>query len=221
MHFLIVIPANNEAKVIGSMVKSLKDEGYEVCVIDDGSEDDTGGIAEAAGAIVMRNAVRSGKGASLRRGFKYALENHYEAVLTMDGDGQHHKDDIPAFMEKANASAEGVIVGNRMGNAEHMPGLRLFTNKLMSWIISLACRQSVPDTQCGFRYIHNEVLKAIQLESNGFEIESEIIIKASKKAFPIYSVDIRTIYEGEQSHIHPVRDTFRFIVYFLKEMLGG
>jgi hypothetical protein len=86
-------------------------------------------------------------------------------------------------------------------------------------MISLFCRQHIPDTQCGFRLIKTNVLRAIKLESSDFEIETEELIKASKKGFKIASVDIQTIYRDEVSKIQPVRDTVRFIAYLWRELL--
>ena len=99
-----------------------------------------------------------------------------------------------------------------------MPLLRLATNRFMSWLISLFCRQHIPDTQCGFRLIKTNVLRAIKLESSDFEIETEVLIEASKKGFKIASADIQTIYRDEVSKVQPVRDTIRFIAYLWREL---
>ena len=137
----------------------------------------------------------------------------------MDGDGQHSPSDIAAFVACYQKTNADIVSGNRMHNPQGMPLVRLGTNRLMSWLISLFCRQNIPDTQCGFRLIKTKVLKVIKLESSDFEIETEVLIKASKKGFKIASVDIQTIYSNEVSKIQPVRDTFRFIAYLWRELL--
>jgi glycosyltransferase involved in cell wall biosynthesis len=216
----VLIPVHNESKNIGRVIKDVLLLGIDVIVIDDGSMDESGRIAREAGATVFRNEVKSGKGYSLRRGFEYLLQNGYDGVITMDGDGQHDVGDLNEFLHMAQVH-NGVVTGNRMANSKGMPWLRLLTNRFMSGLISLACRQNVPDTQCGYRYISVEVLKKIQLKCNGFEIETEIIMKAAKKEFITLSVPIKTIYQGEKSHIHPIRDTVRFFVYFFKEAFSS
>ena len=89
----------------------------------------------------------------------------------------------------------------------------------MSGLISSVCRQRIPDSQCGYRYIAAPILRKISLLSSDFEIESEVLIQASKNGFKIYSVPIKTIYRGECSKINPIIDTFRFIVYIIREAI--
>jgi len=86
---------------------------------------------------VLKNTQNIGKGASLIKGFDYAISKGYDAVLTMDGDGQHLPEDIPAFLAAANTPAGyGIIIGNRMSRVENMPLIRIITNMFMSWLIS-------------------------------------------------------------------------------------
>lgn len=218
MRFAVLIPAHNEAKAIGPLVKAVRQKGYDVIVVDDGSADKTGDIARSQGADVLTNDPRRGKGASLQRGFDQVLERGYDGVVAMDGDGQHAAADIETFLEKARYFPDSVITGNRMGDPKGMPIVRKLTNMLMSGIISGICRQSIPDTQCGFRYIGAKVLKNIQLSCSDFEIETEVLVKASKKGFKVFSVPVQTIYGDEKSKIHPGRDTLRFIRYISREM---
>ncbi len=219
MKFAVLIPAHNEAKVIGNLVNAVRQKGYAVIVVDDGSADKTGDIARGQGAEVLTNDPRRGKGAALQRGFEHILERGYDGVVAMDGDGQHAVEDIETFLEKARYFPDSVITGNRMGDPKGMPVVRKLTNMFMSGMISLVCRQSIPDTQCGFRYIGAKVLKNIQLSCRDFEIETEVLVKAGKKGFKIFSVPVRTIYGDEKSKIHPVRDTLRFIRYICREMI--
>lgn len=216
----ILIPVYNEAPLIGGVVRAVKAMGFEAVVIDDGSSDNSGDLAREAGALVIRNAHKSGKGATLRRGFDDALARGYDAVVTMDGDGQHAAEDITPFLECAKAHSPCVIIGNRMADPKGMPLARYLTNRFMSGLISLGCGQSVPDTQCGYRYIDCEILKQLPLQCDGFEIETEMLMKAAKKGFRLYSVPIKTIYQDEESKIHPVKDAVRFFVYFIKEMFS-
>lgn len=221
MKHCIVIPVHNEAQYIQALIKPLKDMGHDVIVIDDGSTDETSSIAEQCGAIVIKHGQRSGKGTSLRDGFAYAVEQGYDGAIAMDGDGQHDPKDIPKFIQAAVRNPDCVITGNRMDNPENMPFIRLCTNRFMSWLISLACRQTIKDTQCGYRYISRAVLEQIHLTSRDFEIETEILMKANKKGFKILSVPIQAIYRDEKSKINPFLDTIRFFSYFIKEICSS
>lgn len=219
--YCIIMPVHNEARTIKGLLEQIKKEvGCDVAVIDDGSLDGSGEKARQFGAHVITNKMKSGKGFSLREGFKYALANGYQGVITMDGDGQHLPQDLKCFFNYPKINNSCIIVGNRMHDTAKMPLVRRWTNRFMSSIISLAARQTITDTQCGLRFIGSEVLNRVQLKCSGFEIESEILMKASKKGFLIYTVDIHTVYQDEVSKINPLRDTLRFFTYFFKELFS-
>lgn len=221
MKTCILTPAHNESEAIGGLVKGIRDRQLPVIVIDDGSSDDTGSIAKENGAVVLRNEQKMGKGRSLQRGFEYVLDQGYDCVIIMDGDGQHDVGDIDQFIKKATEYPASVVTGTRMQDPQGMPLVRLWTNRFMSLLISALCKQRIPDTQCGFRLIGREVLKNIKLTADAFEIETEILVQASKKGFKIYSVPIKTIYGNEVSKIHPLKDTCRFVKYIVNEIISG
>ena len=214
----ILIPAHNEARTIADVVKGVLAKGLDVFVVDDGSRDDSGLLARDAGATVLVNFKNQGKGFSLQRGFDHIMALDYEALITMDSDGQHAVEDLDAFIRLFQEKKPDIICGNRMKDHKDMPFVRLVTNRIMSALISLVCRQKIYDTQCGYRLIRCDVLRNIQLSSSAFEIESEVLIKASKKAYRIASVPVKTIYGAEVSKINPFFDTARFIVYIVREM---
>jgi glycosyltransferase involved in cell wall biosynthesis len=219
MKIAIIIPAYNEAKTIGSLVKAILELKHDAIVVDDGSIDDTAILAKTQGAQVISTHQKSGKGNALRLGFSKAISQEYDAVITLDGDGQHAPSDIANFLECYQKSHADIINGDRMQNPLGMPLIRRLTNGFMSWLISVACHQRITDTQCGFRLISIQVLKTIEFQCNDFEIETEILIRASKKGFRIASVPIQTIYRDEVSKIKPVKDTLRFIKYISREIL--
>ena len=146
------------------------------------------------------------------------LDKDYDAVITMDGDGQHLPEDLPSFVQKAGNSESHILIGNRMDETGKMPWVRIITNKLMSWLISHFAKQKIPDSQCGFRLIKKEVLQKINLVTNKYEIESELLIKAARSGYTIESVPIHTVYLNEKSCIHPFWDTLRFFRFVFKEI---
>lgn len=218
MKICVIIPTYNEARAIADLVRNIKRQDLEVVVVDDGSYDNTFRVAEDSGAVVLHNPVNEGKGASLIRGFAYASGKDFDAVITMDGDGQHLPSEIPYFIRLAKYSNSGIFIGNRMLRRKDMPLIRILTNKLMSWFISSLTKQKIPDTQCGFRLIKKEVLEKIDLRTRKYETESEIIVRAARLGFKIESVPIKTIYKGEKSQINPVIDTLRFIKFVFGEL---
>lgn len=218
MRTCVVIPTYNESKAITGLVKRITEQGLDVLVIDDGSQDNTSQLAAETGALVLRNEENLGKGLSLIKGFQYAIDKKFDAVITMDGDGQHCPEDIPFFLRLAKYSDSGMFIGNRMSSIKDMPGIRVLTNKFMSCIISRIIGQRVPDTQCGFRLIKAEVLRKLDLRCAKFEIESESIIKTARSGFRIESVPIKTIYNNEKSRINPLIDTFRFLRFIIREL---
>lgn len=218
MKICIVIPAHNEAKKIGEIVREIKLRGLDVVVIDDGSTDTSKNIAQQAGAVVISHPSKEGKGVSLRDGFNYAVGRGFDGVIAMDGDGQHSVDDLDVFIKKAKKHPDSVISGNRMQDHKAMPLVRRWVNRAMSSVISSMCHQLIPDSQCGFRYISANILKTVDLASTEFEIETEVLIKSARKGFKIYSVPVQTIYRDERSKINPFADTIRFFRYIIKEL---
>jgi hypothetical protein len=134
----------------------------------------------------------------------------------MDGDAQHSPDDIQRFVELARSHNNAMVIGNRMSDPKKMPLDRKLTNIFMSFVVSLICGQRVPDSQCGFRLIKRDLLQNIKIESSRFEVESEILIKASRAKTKILSVPIESRYGKEASQINPLWDTCRFIIFLLK-----
>lgn len=215
----VLIPSYNEARTIGHIVHDLRAKGLTVYVVDDGSTDDTAMIADAEGATVVKHKKNRGKGASLREGFSHIVKKGFDTVIVMDGDGQHVAADIEKFVERMEVAQADLVIGNRMTDVSLMPEERKHTNRFMSGLISMLSGQHVPDSQCGYRLIKREVLQRIDLKSSNYEIESEMIIRASRAGFKIESVPIRTIYKDEKSRINPFVDTFRFIAFVIKVML--
>ena len=213
----VIIPGYNEAKNIPRVVTAVKNLGFPVLVVDDGSKDDMAAQARLAGAHVFSYAPNEGKGAAIRRGIDWFLKKtSYQAVVFMDSDGQHDAADLPIFLKALENPEIDLVIGNRMNNPKGMPFVRRHTNVIMSALISAAAGQKVPDTQCGYRAAKREAIGRLQLESSRFEIESEMILEAARTHSRISSVPVRSVYEGGTSHIHPLRDTVRFFKFLFK-----
>lgn len=206
---LALIPAWNEGEYIGAVLEATMAH-LPVLVVDDGSQDDTVAIAQAAGVTVVRHSQNQGKGVALMTGFEWALEHGYDAVVTLDADGQHDPADIPKFLEVYANGGRDLIIGRR--DFSKMPFPRGYTNPFGSWLLSLALKQHLFDNQSGFRLHDRRLLEALDLTTTGFELEVEVIIQAVCRRMYIDWVEIRTIYDtGKKSYFHPLKDSARFL----------
>lgn len=211
---MALIPAHNEGPRIGRVVSAAA-RHMPVLVIDDGSSDDTAAIAEAAGARVLRQEPNQGKGAALRAGFAAALDDGAEAVITLDGDGQHDASEIAAFLGLyARRSIGGqpteLIVGRR--SFRRMPPVRRLANWLGTVALSAAVGRWIHDNQSGYRLIGRQLMKAmLRSQESGFAFEVEMIAICLREGWPIGWVPVRTIYGDETSHIQPVEHLREFL----------
>lgn len=206
---LALIPAWNEAARIGPIVEGAR-KHLPVLVVDDGSTDDTAGVAQEAGAIVVRHPQNRRKGAALQTGFSWALEHGYDAVLTLDADGQHDPAEIPKFVAALEAGAGHLIIGER--DFSQMPWPRWWSTPLGAFLLSWALGTRVTDNQSGYRLLTRSFIERLQFTTAGFEMEVEMIAQAVRLGVPITWVPIRTIYGiGKPSYFHPIKDTLRFL----------
>lgn len=205
-----VIPCLDESATIFPLVGAVSRHLSHVIVVDDGSTDATSSLATKAGAEVLRHEATLGKGAALNTGWRRAVERGFSWALTMDGDAQHSPEDVPAFLAAASDGCADLVVGNRMANTEQMPWVRRVVNQWMSRRLSKAAGIALPDSQCGFRLMRLDAWSEMQITSRHFEIESEVLLGFVSRGYAVRFVPIQTIYGGEQSKIHPVRDTLRW-----------
>ncbi len=205
-----VIPAYGEEKHIGDVVRRTRQQLDHVLVVDDGSNDQTAARAREAGAEVIVHPQNRGKGEAIKTGLRHWLDRQFTYVVILDADGQHLPEEIDRFVNVALASDAQLFVGTRMNDLSGMPPLRRIVNRYMSKRISRTCGQKIPDTQCGFRMLHRQLIPDVLGGANRFDYETEMLIFASRKGYRIESVPISTVYCDEVSSIHPIRDTIRF-----------
>jgi glycosyltransferase involved in cell wall biosynthesis len=206
---LAVVPAHNEAPRIAAVVAGLLEQGLPVLVVDDGSIDGTAEAARSAGARVLRQEPNQGKGAALKAGFREALGNgasgadrHWDAILSLDGDGQHDPVEVPYFLATWTKSGADLVVGAR--DYRRMPPIRWFTNTVSRRLFSWALGESVPDNQSGYRLRSRRLAEAaLASPETGFAFEVEEIAIAVGRGFKLAWVPIETIYGTETSDIKP------------------
>jgi len=206
-----IIPALNAERSIGAVVRDCKAVVRDVLVVDDGSADRTAEVARDAGAQVVSHPANRGKGAALKTGFAYALEHGFDAVVTLDADGQHLASEIPKFFAAREETGADLIIGGRAHLFGQMLPRRRFANRFSARCIAFASHTDVTDSQSGFRLYSAQLLRAIRLRSDGFDMESEVIVQAGQRKFKILSIPIDLGFVDGQStsHYKPLMDTIR------------
>jgi len=194
----VIIPAFNEEKTLSPVIQrtheTLRDFGmsYEIIVVDDGSTDKTANATLQNGAILISNGQNRGKGHALVLGIKKARGS---ILIMMDADGAHQPEEIPKLLYPILSKNPGVsvVIGSRfLGNLEEkaISRIHFIGNKIFNLLIKFFTGEWVTDSQSGFRAYRREVLKKLNIKSSGFEIETEMTIKALKGGFPIKEVPI-------------------------------
>ena len=216
---IAVVPAYNESRFISNVIHSVKKYVNKVIVIDDGSTDDTQEIARKCGAIVYSNEKNVGKWFALKKGFSLALEMKADIVITLDGDGQHNPNEIPMFLNALYNGAD-VAIGVRKYKGK-MPLIRKISNYLTTKIINSLFSLKISDSQCGYRAYSKRALKDLKISSEGYEGETESIIRLGKASLLIEEIPIQTLYGIEKSKMSIVRDSWRFLKTIFSMKIGG
>ncbi len=218
----VLIPCFNEEAAIREVVASVLALGAAVIVVDDGSSDRTVECVADLPVTLIRQPLRCGKGEALRCGFREARRQGYDAVLTMDGDGQHLASDIPRMVAAARAHPNHLVIGARLREREQQPVARRRANAIADWGISWVCAQAIVDTQSGQRWYPRDALDLVDLPEENFVFETAILIAASReKKLGVISVPIASRYQEtfRHSHFRPVFDVTRIGVYTFGRLL--
>jgi glycosyltransferase involved in cell wall biosynthesis len=214
MKTIAVIPAYEEAATIADVVNRALAQLDQVIVVDDASRDATSAILADMPVTLIRNEHNRGKGGSLWRGMQAALEMGADAVITLDGDGQHRPEDIPLLLEAAQQYPGEIIIACRDMDAGHVPADRRISNRIANFWISWAAGYAIRDSQSGFRLYPASLLRRMDIDvsrSRSFVFESEILIEAAAQGVHSSPVMVPAIYaKGRRpSHFHPVMDIVR------------
>jgi glycosyltransferase involved in cell wall biosynthesis len=217
-----IIPALNAERTIAAVIVEARRHLEPVLVIDDGSSDATGDAARAVGATVIRHDVNRGKGAALKTGFAWALAQQCDAVITLDADGQHLASEIPAFIAAHGETGADLIIGGRAHLFEQMVPRRKMANRFSAWSITVASGARITDSQSGFRLYSARLLQSIQLRTDGFDMESEVIVRAGRRGMRIVTIPIELGFvDGiATSHYKPLKDTVRIAWTVIRTLLS-
>lgn len=186
----IVIPAYNEEKQIGAIIRRAKHACPQgkIIVVNDGSKDRTAIIAREEGAILIDRKQNKGKGSVARTGCDYAYNKNYEKIILMDADGQHQPEDIPRFL-KSIENAD-LIFSYRVGKKQ--PFIYRFGNWGLNLMSKILFGIHIKDTQSGFRAFNRKAYQQIRWASNRYAMESEMIARAKNLRYR--QIPIKKIY---------------------------
>jgi glycosyltransferase involved in cell wall biosynthesis len=194
MKLVVVIPAYNEEKNIGSVLEGVKKYTKNIIVIDDGSEDKTSLIAKEKGALVYSHFINRGLGGALSTGIKAALRENPDIIITLDADGQHDPNEIPKLIKPTIEDEADFVIGSRFLEKQQMPILRKFGNYFYNLINWFLFGIKLTDTQSGMRAFNKKVAESLEIVTNGMEVSSEIIKEINIHNFKIKEVPIKAIY---------------------------
>ena len=216
----ILVPAFNAGRYLPLLFEDLDHyvRREQVIVVDDGSRDDTPEVLSVSGVGFLRHDHNRGKGAALRTGFDWLKgRGDWTALVTMDADLQHRAEDLPSFLERWKEGGSDIILGKRTRLGASMPPARVFSNTITSFLVSSRCGSPIPDSQCGFRLLSREVVENVRFESDGYEAETELLVRALLMGFRAKAVPIQTVYGGEKSHMTPWFTTRRFVSVLFRD----
>jgi glycosyltransferase involved in cell wall biosynthesis len=209
---LVAIPAYNEGPSIGEVVRSVRRNADTVLVVDDGSTDDTGAVAEAAGAEVVQHETNGGYGAALKTAFTEAHERGAEHMVTIDGDGQHDADDVARLVERQEETGAEVVIGSRfVGDARtNIPLYRRFGLVVVNFLTNLSLgvvkRESrVSDTQSGLRAYDERAIESLAQDptlGDHMSISTDILYHAQQQGYRIEEISTVIDYDIEGGSNH-------------------
>lgn len=217
MKIIAIIPAYNEVSRIAAVVAQAMPYVHTVLVVDDGSTDATAQAAREAGATVLQHAENCGAGAATMTGIVGARAMGAEVLITLDADGQHDPEDIPALLQPVRDHKADIIFANRFGQRNRIPLIRRLFNGIGNFVTFAATGRWVRDSQCGFKVFGPKALRDVDLRMSGFEFCTEIVRESVQHRWRIAEVPIKVIYSEYtlakgQSFAHGVKTALKILL---------
>ena len=212
----VIIPTYNNDKTLASVIGKVLIYTDELIVVNDGSTDTTASILSAYPSISVINIVKNtGKGQALQKGFDLAIKKKFRYAITIDSDGQHYPDELPAFIEKIGQKPNSVIIGAR--NMEHntVPGTSNFGHKFSIFWFKVETGIKIADVQSGYRLYPLDYIKDMRLYTRKYEFEVEVLVRLAWRGVKIHSIPVKVYYAPKDervSHFRKVHDFTRISI---------
>lgn len=188
----VIVPAFNEAAYLAGVLKALNQQPYSYVVVDDGSADNTSAIARQYTRRIITHQLNLGKGAALKTGCEYALEQGAETVIFMDSDAQHSPEQLTSFVKAIEAGSQVVLGARTFG--PQMPLIKIITNRLASVFVYLLFGTYIPDIPCGYKAMTKSAFHRLKWTATGYDVELEIAVLLAKKKCKFVTVEVPTVY---------------------------
>ena len=202
---LVCIPAYNEEKNIGNIVRKARNHADEVIVCNDGSTDNTAKFALQEGASVISHPKNYGYGRTIRTLFEKALETEADIVVTIDSDGQHDPEQIPTIVEPILKNGFDIVIGSRFIDNKsdvRIPFYRSLGIKTITKFTKHSSYKNLTDAQSGFRSYTRHAVQTMNLVEDGMQISTEILLRAGSNKLTITEVPVTISYDVENSSTH-------------------
>jgi len=200
---IVGLPAYNEERSVASVILQAREYADKVIVVDDGSTDNTSRVSRLAGAEVIEHGVNKGYGSAIKTILNEAKNQNADILVIMDADAQHNPDEIPTLM-KAIREGSDLVIGSRELHRSEIPGYRRFGQKVLAKFTNIASRQSLSDTESGFRAYSKKAISELELKESGMAISAETITRASEKGLKVTEVPVSVSYTKDSSTLNPV-----------------
>ncbi len=224
LRVIIVIPLYNHADTVGDVAKRAITAGWPVLVVDDGSSD--GGIEQVRdlGCEIIRFAVNRGKGSAILAGAEFARKRGYDAIVTVDADGQFDPAHARLLVDAARQRWPSIVVGERIMDRSTAPRSSLFGRSFSNFWVRLESGVDVSDSQSGFRLYPVRELLDLHVKSNRYDFEVEVLVRAAWAGLDIHSVPVAVYYPPEDkrvSHFHKIKDNLRLTMLHSRLVLSA
>lgn len=215
---IVVIPAYNEEKNIGEVVKRARKIGFKVLVIDDGSKDKTYEIAKRSGAIVIRHEKNKGKGEALKTAFNFLRKNRkIKRVVVIDADLQYLPEEAPKLLKPIKEDKADLVMGFR--NWREVPFRHRLGNFVWRKFFNILFGTKFKDTNCGFMAFGRRAIEKIKNVHGGYIIENSILIDALKNKLKIEQVPVKVFYNKKSGIKRGIRVVLGVLIFIIKEGL--
>ncbi len=211
----VLIPTYNNAGSLASVIDGVMQYTNQIIVVNDGSTDETAAIIESFPVTSVSVSRNRGKGYALRQGFAKAVECGYDYAITIDSDGQHFAEDLPAFLDALEHNRRAIIIGARNMDQAGIPGKSSFGNRFSNFWFWVETGYKMSDTQSGYRLYPVSALRGMTFFTRKYEFEIEVLVRAAWKGIRIAQVPVKVFYpekEKRVSHFRPVRDFTRISI---------
>ena len=198
----VLMPTYNNATTIGAVIQEVLLYSDDVCVVNDGSTDNTLEVLAQFPAIKLHSYTKNqGKGWALRQGFKFALQNGYDYAITIDSDGQHYAKDLTTMIAALEENDDAIVIGARNMDQASVPGKSSFGNKFSNFWFTLETGIDVPDTQSGYRLYPIKRLAGIRFFTYKYEFEIEVLVRAAWNDIKVLAVPVKVYYPPAEERI--------------------